>query len=159
MKKTRRQCFKTGVRSTLLLSTAALTGSGSKGVSPEENLDLEMKPLGYGRSFICHEAPENSVRFWVESRTRILDDQAGRWADYYQCGFCKSEKTFAEVNLLKEDNYDFLPIFGDGKILLFLCHAFVSERYRTITPSAEVLWGPSTLVLKQDRLGEGIDEL
>ena len=90
MKKTRRQCFKTGVRSTLLLSTAALTGSGSKGVSPEENLDLEMKPLGYGRSFICHEAPENSVRFWVESRTRILDDQAGRWADYYQCGFCKS---------------------------------------------------------------------
>ena len=91
--------------------------------------------LDYGRSFICNKAAFNRVRFWVESRTILHDDRAGTRLVIYQCGSCKSEDTFAKKNLLKEDNYDFLPIFGDGQILIFRRHSFVGQRYRTITSS------------------------
>jgi hypothetical protein len=36
-----------------------------------------MRCLDYGSSFICHTGRENSVRFWVESRTRLVDGRAG----------------------------------------------------------------------------------
>ena len=39
-----------------------------------------MMPLDYGRSFLIGTWPENEVRFWVESRTRIIDEQPfARW--------------------------------------------------------------------------------
>jgi hypothetical protein len=62
-----------------------------------------MRPLDYGRSFICHLADFNSVRFWVESRTRVFEKKT---VDFYQCASCKSEDTFASKNLFYEDNYD-----------------------------------------------------
>jgi hypothetical protein len=65
---------------------------------------LEMRPLDYSHSFICHTASFNSVRFWVESRTR-LGVREGR-TDYLQCASCKSEDTFAAENLFYKDNYD-----------------------------------------------------
>ena len=33
--------------------------------------------LDYGLSFICHTSPKNSARFWVESRTTVIDDESG----------------------------------------------------------------------------------
>lgn len=108
-----------------------------------------MPPLDYGRSFICHTAPFNSVRFWVESRTRIIDDQSGVWTDYYQCGSCKSENTFAERDLLMDGNYDFLPIVGGGLWLVFRRPVGLSESYRTVSPVAD-LWGPPILKLRED---------
>ena len=71
-----------------------------------------MTPLDYGRSFVIGRAPANEVRFWVESRTRWIDERAGTHEDYVQCGSCKSEDTFAEKDLFLRDNYDFLPVFG-----------------------------------------------
>src|SRR5690606_15210822 len=68
--------------------------------------------LDYGRSFIGNTASFNNVRFWVESRTILYDDVAGTSLVIYQCGSCKSERTFAKENLLAEDNYDFMPIYG-----------------------------------------------
>ena len=38
---------------------------------------MSMQPLDYGRSFILGKWPENEVRFWVESRTRIIDELKG----------------------------------------------------------------------------------
>ncbi len=162
MKKTRREWLKGSASSALALSTFSFAGCGSEESLPSEESGLQMIPLDYGRSFICHEAPENSVRFWIESRTRILDEQKGGWTDYYQCGSCKSEDTFATKHLLVEENYDFLPIFGDGQILIFRRHAFVDQRYRTTTGSEEILWGPPRLVLKQaDQVRElvGYDQI
>lgn len=72
------------------------------------------KSLDYGRSFICNTALCNAVRFWMESRTILIDDKAGTQTEFYQCGSCKSENTFSEKNLFCKDNYDFLPILGDG---------------------------------------------
>src|SRR5262245_17446697 len=75
--------------------------------------------LDYGRSFVCHSGPFNAVRFWVESRTTIVDDQSGSVSHFYQCGSCKSERTFAEQDLFYENNYDFLPIIGSNRTLMF----------------------------------------
>jgi hypothetical protein len=68
--------------------------------------------LDYGRSFICNTKTANAVRFWIESRTLLYDDHADTKLVIYQCGSCKSENTFGEENLLLQDNYDFMPIYG-----------------------------------------------
>ncbi|MCX7827054.1 MAG: hypothetical protein N2689_16110, partial [Verrucomicrobiae bacterium] len=81
--------------------------------------DGTMRCLDYGLSFICHTARANAVRFWVESRTRIVDDRNGGSTDFYQCASCKSENTFGEKDLFYADNYDFLPIIGGGRCLIF----------------------------------------
>ena len=78
-----------------------------------------MTPLDYGRSFILGNGPQNEVRFWVESRTRIIDEETGQRRDYVQTGSCKSEDTFAAKNLFYQDNYDFLPIFGPDDGIIF----------------------------------------
>lgn len=94
-----------------------------------------MTPLDYGRSFILGNGPENEVRFWVESRTRIIDETSGQREDYVQVGSCKSEHTFAQENLLHEDNYDFLPVFGPEWSVVYRRHADLRDRYREIRRS------------------------
>ena len=96
-----------------------------------------MTPLDYGRSFLIGNAPENEVRFWVESRTRIIDAASGQREDYVQVGSCKSEHTFAKDNLLHEDNYDFLPVFGPEWSVVYRRHANLRDSYREIRRSEE----------------------
>ena len=98
-----------------------------------------MKPLDYGRSFLIGKASWNQVRFWVESRTRVIDEESGRTEDYYQAASCKSEDTFAERDLFREDNYDFLPVFGPEFGVIFRRQAWLNPNYRTCVPSAD-LW-------------------
>jgi hypothetical protein len=96
----------------------------------------------------------NAVRFWVESRTTVIDDSTGISTEFYQCASCKSERTFAKKNLFAEDNYDFLPIFGgqDAEdLLIFRRPARLSDRYRQITKSEQV-WGKPILKLHQGQL-------
>ena len=107
-----------------------------------------LTPLDYGRSFVCNTASFNAVRFWVESRTRIIDDRAGTWTDYYQCGSCKSENTFAERDLFQADNYDFLPILGPDCWLIFRRPIGLSDTYRRVSPFEKV-WGKPVLKLRQ----------
>jgi len=99
-----------------------------------------MRCLDYANSLVCHPGPANAVRFWIESRTRLFDDVAGASTDYYQCGACKSEHTFAERNLFIEDNYDFTPIFGGGHLLIFRRTARLNPGYREIATVKEA-WG------------------
>lgn len=99
-----------------------------------------MNPLNYCRSFISGITPDNRVRFWVESRTRIIDASAGVTEDYYQCASCKSEDTFAKEDLFLPDNYDFLPVFGPEYALIFRRRVRLHERYRETRP-AEEMWG------------------
>lgn len=96
-----------------------------------------MTPLDYGRSFVLGNGPENEVRFWVESRTRIISGASGQSEDYVQVGSCKSEHTFARENLLHEDNYDFLPIFGPEWSVVYRRHADLRDSYREIRRSQE----------------------
>jgi hypothetical protein len=96
-----------------------------------------MNPLDYGRSFVIGNASANEVRFWVESRTRLIDDRHGTHEDYLQCGSCKSEDTFAESDLFQEDNYDFLPVFGPTWGLVFRRKAYLNEGYCDIRPAHE----------------------
>ena len=102
--------------------------------------------LDYGRSFLCGTAPMNNVRFWIESRTTVFDDKARSATAFYQCASCKSENTFGEKDLFLADNYDFLPIFGDGHYLIFRRPARISPTYRKTCKAADV-WGQPKMIL------------
>ena len=143
MATTRRHVLQSAAASVL---GASLCG-GSTALAAS-NTNLKMRPLDYGLSFICHTAAFNAVRFWVESRTRIINDKAKTATDYYQCASCKSEHTFAEKDLFQQDNYDFLPILGGGHWLIFRRHVGVRETYRTLT-SPEKLWGEPIMKLRE----------
>jgi hypothetical protein len=101
-----------------------------------------MKPINYGSSFIFGKWPENSVRFWVESRMRFIDEKTGKTEDYYQCGSCKSEYTFVEKNLFKEDNYDFIPIFGPEYGIIFRRKAYLNPDYKSCQRVEDMWSGP-----------------
>ena len=150
MATTRRHVLQSAVASMLGLS---LSGRASAletddAADPSKNSIAKMRPLDYGLSFICHTAAFNAVRFWVESRTRIINETAGTTTDYYQCASCKSEHTFAETDLFQQDNYDFLPILGGGQWLVFRRRVGVREGYRSLTP-VEKLWGEPVLKLRE----------
>ncbi len=95
-----------------------------------------MKLLDYGSSYVCFSGPENAVRFWIESRTRIVDENGERAEDYYQCGACKSEHTWTTKKttrfLFSEDNHDFTPVFGPDYSVIFRRKAYLSDRYRKV---------------------------
>jgi hypothetical protein len=101
-----------------------------------------MKPINYGLSFISGKWPENSVRLWVESRLRIICEDTGNIEDYYQCGSCKSEDTFAESNLFFSDNYDFTPVFGTEYGVIFRRHAYLNKDYKRVQKVDEMWQGP-----------------
>ena len=147
MKPTRRQMMQTA----FLTSAVSLTAGKSNAVPAGA-----MAPLDYGRSFVCNTLAANAVRFWVESRTRLIDVEQGTQTDFLQCGSCKSEETFAEQGLFKEDNYDFLPILGDGEWLVFRRTVGLSEHYRTVHP-VESMWGAPTLKLREVTNGTVLD--
>ena len=99
-----------------------------------------MKPLDYGCSYICFTGPANAVRFWIESRTRIIDSRRGWIEDYYQCGACKSEHTWTTDNpgryLFSADNHDFTPVFGPEYSVIFRRKAYLSDQYRRVVSSS-----------------------
>jgi hypothetical protein len=120
-----------------------------------------MKPIHYGLSFISGLSPDNSVRFWVESRLRIFDEKTGQTEDYYQCGSCKSEDTFATSNLFYRDNYDFTPIFGPQYGIVYRRNAYLNPNYKTC-PNASDMWGGQLYKLKEPEfcnLLESTDEI
>jgi hypothetical protein len=100
-----------------------------------------MKPINYGLSFISGKKPENSVRFWIESRIRVIDEQTKIVEDYYQCGSCKSEDTFAEKNLFYKDNYDFIPVFGPKYGIIFRRKAYLNQNYKECLKSENIFNG------------------
>lgn len=110
----------------------------------------EISCLDYGLSFICNSASFNSVRFWIESRTTLIDDKTGQRVEFYQAASCKSENTFGEKDLFYKDNYDFLPIFGGDDVLIFRRPARLSDRYRQLKKATEV-WGQPTFRLQPGR--------
>lgn len=106
---------------TALAATAIATPFQTAACADETSTQLQLpggRCLDYGRSFIGHRGSHNSVRFWVESRTIVFDDQANTRREFYQCGSCKSEDTFAAKNLFQANNYDFLPIIGREQVML-----------------------------------------
>ena len=111
--------------------------------------------LDYGRSFICNTSSLNSVRFWVESRTILYDDNAASKVIIYQCGSCKSERTFAKENLLQQDNYDFMPIYGGEDMLILRRHVDARDRYRDLRKVNDV-WGEPVMRL---HYGKTVNEL
>ncbi len=142
----RRTFIKTGliVASGVLSASASVSCMNEVGIRAEE-LD-QSKCIDYGRSFLCNTAEFNSVRMWIESRTTIIDTKSGKSTVYYQGASCKSENTFGEKDLFYKDNYDFLPVFGDGKVLVFRRRVNKrGEEYRTIKKMEE-MWGGNPVI-------------
>lgn len=115
-----------------------------------QQASTEIACLDYGLSFICNSSPANSARFWIESRTTLIDDKTGQRVELYQTASCKSENTFGEKDLFYQDNYDFLPIFGGDDVLVFRRFARLSDRYRQVKKATE-LWGQPTFRLQPGR--------
>jgi hypothetical protein len=126
---------------------AAAATAGLTRASQADAAD-RLEPIDYGRSFLIGKIPANEVRFWVESRTRIIDERAGMWQDFYQCGSCKAESTFAEKDLFRPDNYDFLPVFGPEEGVIFRRKAWLNPNYRSVTKAAD-LWGGQVYKIRQ----------
>src|SRR5665647_826134 len=123
-----------------LLGASASIASMNKSADPMQRPD-QSKCVDYGKSFLCNTAEFNSVRMWIESRTTITDITSGNSTVYYQGASCKSENTFGESDLFYKNNYDFLPIFGDGNVLVFRRYANKrGEGYRSIK-KMEDMWG------------------
>ena len=115
---------------------------------------IEMTPLDYGRSFLIGKGSSNEVRFWIESRTRVIDETGGNSEDFYQTGSCKSENTFRENDLFQQDNYDYLPIFSARYGLIFRRHARLSDRYRETRPYEEMFGGYDLHLVEGDSILE-----
>lgn len=142
----RRTFIKTGliVASGVLSASASVSCMNEVGIRAEE-LD-QSKCIDYGRSFLCNTAEFNSVRMWIESRTTIIDTKSGKSNVYYQGASCKSENTFGEKDLFYKDNYDFLPVFGEGKVLVFRRHVNKrGDKYRSIKKMEE-MWGGNPVI-------------
>jgi hypothetical protein len=140
----RRTFIKAGLGSATTLATGFVSNRTYAEKSSAEN---KTGCLDYGQSFICNTAAMNSVRFWIESRTTVIDKSNNLSTTFYQCGSCKSEDTFAESDLFIKDNYDFLPILGDNEWLIFRRPATLSEAYRRVQTTDEV-WGDPILKLR-----------
>lgn len=91
----------------------------------------DLKPIRYEASFISGKWPENSVHFLVESRMRVINAKLNTIEDYYQCASGKSENTFVEKDLFKEDNYDFLPVFGPEYGIIYRRKAYFTSDYKS----------------------------
>jgi hypothetical protein len=137
----RRQLMNAGLGATIL------AGHSGKGLAAAP---AAMEPIDYGRSFLQGKWTENRVRFWVESRTRIVDPESGVPVDYYQCASCKSENTFAPKDLFHKNNYDFLPIFGPEDGMIFRRKAWLNADYRQLRKAAE-MWGGQVYKLVRPR--------
>lgn len=115
---------------------------------------IEMTPLDYGRSFLIGKGSSNEVRFWIESRTRVIDEVEGNSEDFYQTASCKSENTFQKRDLFKRDNYDYLPVFSTQWGLIFRRPACLSDRYRETRPYPEMFGGYDLHLIEGDRIRE-----
>lgn len=145
----RRHFIQTGLLLTTGASIAACTS-----LPEENNRTQEPSPdnvpecLDYGRSFLCNSgksAASNSVRMWIESRTIVQNSKTGEEAIYYQGAACKSEDTFAEKDLFYKDNYDFLPVFGKEKVLIFRRHFDERPGYRKVQLMSDT-WGADPII-------------
>ncbi len=124
---------------------------GAETVKQKEPLSC----LDYAYSFICCPKSFNSVRFWIESRTILIDEKSNKQTVIYQCASCKSENTFGKSDLFLSPNYDFMPIFGGEDLLIFRRHAHATDRYRELV-KAESVWGDPILKLRQ---AKGVSEI
>jgi hypothetical protein len=109
-----------------------------------------LKPIDYGTSYISGKWLENTVRFWVESRMRFIDEKTKNVEDYYQCGSCKSEYTFVEKNLFMVENYDFIPIFGPVYGITYRRKAYLTANYKSC-PLAKDMWEGQNYKLKEPK--------
>lgn len=141
-------------------SASLAVGMGATMANAQEPADKPVDDhaiLDFGMSFVCNQASFNSVQFWIERRTTVIDQRQETVAQYYQCGSCKSENTFAQQDLFAQDNYDFLPILGGSTWLIFRRPCRISDNYRQVV---EKLWGEAELKLryaKRARVLEGFE--
>ncbi|MGI8982801.1 MAG: hypothetical protein ACR2FY_26495 [Pirellulaceae bacterium] len=145
MNTARRTFMAAGAAALAFAPVAAVRGDEKQGEPAKVD---GLSCLDYGRSFICNTASFNAVRFWVESRTVLVDGE--QRLEFYQCGSCKSENTFAKEDLFAKENYDFMPILGDGHWLVFRRTAKLNPNYRQIK-TLDGFWGPANLKLREAR--------
>jgi hypothetical protein len=134
----RRHFLRAGATSSFVLGAGSLLLAACSREQPARKSGAEATPgalplIDYGRCFVQGKAKWNRVRFEIESRARILDDQTGTYEDFYQCASCKAEQTFAARDLFSSpNNFDFLVVFGDVNNIQFRRTAHFNPEYRQV---------------------------
>lgn len=144
---TRRNFLQAGL---VLASSFSVTACNATSEQKATTGDQNTVPdcLDYGRSFLCNSGKSkatNAVRMWIESRTIVRNIKTGSEEIYYQGGACKSEDTFAAKDLFYKDNYDFTPIFGKDKVLIFRRHFDERPGYRKVQLMSDT-WGADPII-------------
>ena len=121
----------TSRRNFLATGLATMGTAASLDAAEADDEPATIECLDYGRSFICNTATYNAVRFWIESRTTLIDEKNNKQTVIYQCASCKSENTFGKSDLFLSPNYDFMPSFGGADLLIFRRHAHATEQRST----------------------------
>jgi len=106
-----------------------------------------LQTIDYGKSFVCFSGPLNAARFWIESHTRVINQETALTEDYYQCGACKAENTWASRGksspfLFMEDNHDYTPVFGSEVSVVFRRKAYLNQRYKEVISEFKVFGKP-----------------
>lgn len=122
------------------------------------NLD----PIDYGRSFTVAGAdgPGNAPRFWIDSRTRIIDEADGTYEDYYRTDACVTERTFGAGQIFPESTWLGSRIWGPQKTW-FYRHKVDADagvggrRKQEMVYDTDAIWGP----VRHHLVGTEVEEL
>jgi hypothetical protein len=108
-----------------------------------------MNPIDYGRSFTIAggERPGNVPRFWIDSRTRIIDDANETYEDYYRTDACVTERTFGAGQIFPEYTYMGSRIWGSEKTWFYRhkeeAEVLISNtRPQAMVYESDSIWGP-----------------
>ncbi len=118
--------------------------------SEPQNRKQNMNPIDYGCSFTIAggDRPGNTPRFWIDSRTRIIDDSSGTQEDFYRTDACVTERTFGAGQIFPEYTYMGSRIWGPEKTWFYRHKAEADVLISDTRPQAMVyetdeIWGPA----------------
>ena len=108
-----------------------------------------MNPIDYGRSFTIAGAdgPGNAPRFWIDSRTRIIDQTDGTHEDFYRTDACVTERTFGAGQIFPENTWLGSRIWGPKKTWFYRHKVDADAAIGTSRPQEMIydtdgIWGP-----------------
>ena len=88
----------------------------------------------------------SAVPGWIPSP--IINKKTDGHQDYIQVRSCESEHAFAEKNLFRQDNYDYLLIFAPDNGIIFLKEAHLIPEDTSRLLVEEILMGKRTPLLR-----------
>ena len=97
-----------------------------------------LEATDFGRSFVTFvtHGRENNARIQMECVVSLTDLGTAEEEVFYLAASCKSEDTFAEMNLFRSPNYDFCGVFNASQYSIIRTHARSEDGQPDVGPVA-----------------------